>query len=177
MVVSTPNELYNSDSASSLLKGVGEMEVGMAKDNLLTRNIFSKLVKDPTKLVPGRTIKISELYLSYYFKPRRYILMHLLSRNQAALGGPFSKDLFVDASQLEESYASHEEEWQEWPLTSTDGDTAALLQHFSDHKAEFSVNTSRAQAVRPAVDGNSRKVGESSLGCNCAINIDHSFRR
>lgn len=69
----------------------------------------------------------------------------------------------MDASQLEESYASHEEEWQEWPLTSTDGDTAALLQLFSDHNVGFSVNTSRAQAVRPAVDGNSRKAGESRL--------------
>lgn len=68
MVIATPNELYNSDSASSLLKGVGEKEVGMAKDNLLSRNICSKLVKDPTKLIPGCTIKISELYLSYLFQ-------------------------------------------------------------------------------------------------------------
>lgn len=81
-------------------------------------------------------------------------------RNQGALGGQIAKDVFSDASQLEESYEIARGEWREWPLTSTDGDTAALLQLFSDHKVDFDADTSRARAARPAIEGNSRKVGQ-----------------
>ena len=83
----------------------------------------------------------------------------LCYRNQNTLGGPLAKDLFVDASQLDESYEMAKDEWREWALTSTDGDTAALLQRFSEHLVEFEVDTSHAQAARAAIDGNSRKVG------------------
>ena len=93
----------------------------------------------------------------------KYLLKQsVYNRNQNAIGGPISKELFSDASQLEDSYRVAGEEWREWPLTSTDGDTAALLQLFSDHQVEFDVDTSRARAARPAVEGNSRKVGESA---------------
>lgn len=45
-----------------------------------------------------------------------------------------AKELFIDAAQLEEAYAvDQEEEWHEWPLLSTDGDTAAILQLLSDN--------------------------------------------
>ena len=81
-------------------------------------------------------------------------------RNQSALGGLLAKDLFIDASQLEDSYARAQEFWHEWPLTSNAVDTAALLQLISDHQVETDFDTSHAQAARAAVEGNSRKVGE-----------------
>lgn len=58
----------------------------------------------------------------------------MFARNQAALGGQMAKELFSDAVQLEEAYANgQEDEWHEWPLLSTDGDTAAILQMLSDN--------------------------------------------
>ena len=49
------------------------------------------------------------------------------------MSGPIPRDTYADASQLQDSYAeiSHET-WQTWPLISTDGDSAALLQFISD---------------------------------------------
>ena len=49
------------------------------------------------------------------------------------MSGPISRDTYIDASQLEESYNEVlHGEWQTWSLLSTDGDTAALLQLISD---------------------------------------------
>lgn len=56
-------------------------------------------------------------------------------RNLAALGGSISSDLFQDAAGLEEDLAAGESDtWREWPLTATDGDSAALIQLVSDNK-------------------------------------------
>ncbi len=62
MVFGTPSEDYEPLRAANLLRSVGEEQlVSRAKDNLLSRGVLSKLVKDPNKPKPGRTLKISEM--------------------------------------------------------------------------------------------------------------------
>ena len=62
MTLSTPNEVYDSEKASQLLASVGESSVNVAAADMLERGVLSKVVRDPKKLKPGRTLKISELY-------------------------------------------------------------------------------------------------------------------
>lgn len=81
-------------------------------------------------------------------------------RNQNALVGPVSKDLLADAMQSERSFTSEQDEWREWPLISTDGDTAALLQFLSDHKLFVKFDTSQAKKRIDVLDGNSKKACE-----------------
>ncbi|KAL5495552.1 hypothetical protein ACEPAI_1015 [Sanghuangporus weigelae] len=144
MVIGTLDESYSANDAATLLHDIGKEDINTAIDNLLSRNIFSKLNRNPNKLVPGRTIKISEM-------------------NQNALGGPIAKDTFIDAFQLEDSYETAKDEWREWPLTSSDGDTVALLQLISDHQIEIEVDTSHAQTARSTLEGNSRKVDDDDI--------------
>lgn len=56
----TPNEIYDAQVATDLLESVGENSVQIATMNLLARGVLSKTVRDPQKLKPGRTLKISE---------------------------------------------------------------------------------------------------------------------
>lgn len=60
MVVATPSEWYDADGAAKMLHALGETETSMAMDNLLSQNVLSKLVRDPKRLAPGRTLKYSE---------------------------------------------------------------------------------------------------------------------
>jgi oxalate---CoA ligase len=87
----------------------------------------------------------------------------------------------LDASAFED-VISYEDDWQQWPILSTDGDVAALIQLVSEDKVrrqlvivathsrnswirqvEFRINTSQAQAARPGLDWNSKKAGLSRL--------------
>ena len=61
MVFGTPSENYVPSIGAALLRSVGEEAVSKAKDNLLSRGVLSKVVKDPQRLKPGRTLKISEM--------------------------------------------------------------------------------------------------------------------
>jgi oxalate---CoA ligase len=61
MVFGTPNESYDPSRAAALLHSVGEEAISRAKDNLLYRGVLSKVVRDPQKSKPGRTLKISEM--------------------------------------------------------------------------------------------------------------------
>lgn len=61
MVFGTPNENYAPSRGAALLRSVGEGAVSKAKDNLLSRGVLSKVVKDPQRPKPGRTLKISEM--------------------------------------------------------------------------------------------------------------------
>lgn len=67
---------------------------------------------------------------------RSYYCSHLATcnRNQNALGGPVSADLFQDAAALEDTSAQQEDPWREWPLLATDGDCAGLIQLVSENK-------------------------------------------
>ena len=61
MVFGTPHEDYDSNQASALLHDIGEQPVAIARSNLLSRGVLSKLVKVPKKSKPGRIFKISEM--------------------------------------------------------------------------------------------------------------------
>lgn len=64
MTLGTPNEAYDSDHASHLLQSAGQSSVKAAMTELLENNVLSKLVRDPKKPKPGRTLKISETCVS-----------------------------------------------------------------------------------------------------------------
>ena len=64
MVFGTPNEDYDATVAATLLEQIGQELVSKAESNLLQRNVLSKAVRDPQKSRPGRTLKISELYVN-----------------------------------------------------------------------------------------------------------------
>jgi len=61
MVFGTPNENYVPSRGAAMLRSAGKGTVTRAKDRLLSRGVLSKLVKDPQKPKPGRTLKISEM--------------------------------------------------------------------------------------------------------------------
>ena len=65
MVLGNPNETYNMDVASELLKVVGEERVKDSTTDLLNRGVLAKVVRDPARSQPGRTLKISDRYLLY----------------------------------------------------------------------------------------------------------------
>ena len=44
------------------------------------------------------------------------------------------EDLFQDAVALEDLLSQQDEAWEEWPLTASDGDTAALIELVSENK-------------------------------------------
>ncbi|KZT22146.1 hypothetical protein NEOLEDRAFT_1138493 [Neolentinus lepideus HHB14362 ss-1] len=144
IVLGTPNEVYDPDVASRMLHQISEEPVSKATANMLDRGVLSKLIRDPLKPRPGRTLKISEM-------------------NQNALGGSFSSDVFQDASALEGICSQQDGVWREWPLLATDGDVAALLELAAECKVEFKIDTTRAQAARPAIDWNSKKADDDQI--------------
>ena len=64
MALGNPNETYNADVASRLLKGVGEEPVRLTTTELLNRGVLARTIRDPTKTKPGRTLKISDKYVT-----------------------------------------------------------------------------------------------------------------
>lgn len=44
------------------------------------------------------------------------------------------EDIFQEAAALEDLLSQQDEAWQEWPLTASDGDTAALIELVSENK-------------------------------------------
>ncbi|KAF9523601.1 hypothetical protein CPB83DRAFT_821291 [Crepidotus variabilis] len=144
MVMGAPPERYNSEIAASLLKSLGHEPVSAATKGLLTRGVLSKLQRDPKKPRPGRTLKISD-------------------NNQNALGGSIEQDTFQDALLLLEEMDFGDDSWREWPLAATDGDCAALISLTSNGQVEFSVDTTTAQAARPALDWNSKKADDDQM--------------
>ncbi|KAI0935940.1 hypothetical protein AcV5_004217 [Taiwanofungus camphoratus] len=154
MTMGTPNEIYDAQVATDLLESVGENSVQIATMNLLARGVLSKTVRDPQKLKPGRTLKISE-------------------SNQNATGGSMPGDLFQDACALEEVVSQDDpHSWREWPLVSNDGDVAALLDLVSWNKVDFKIDTSHAQAARPAIDWNSKKADDDDIETSVFVHAD-----
>lgn len=60
MALGTPSDKYDSEAAALMLKGIGEQNVKMASTELLDRGVLTKLVRDPSKPKPGRTLRISD---------------------------------------------------------------------------------------------------------------------
>ncbi|KAK0478540.1 hypothetical protein IW261DRAFT_1551813 [Armillaria novae-zelandiae] len=146
IALGTPLEHYDAEGASTLLRSAAEEHiVTSATKGLVSRGVLSKLVRDHHRQKPGRQLKISDA-------------------NLAALGGCISSDLFQDAAGLEEDLAAGESDtWREWPLTATDGDSAALIQLVSDNKVDFKIDTANAQAARPMLDWNSKKADDDQI--------------
>ncbi|KAJ7770882.1 hypothetical protein DFH07DRAFT_805534 [Mycena maculata] len=142
MVVVTAQESYNAETASEILHTVGAEPVNAAQKNLLSRGVLAKRFKNPGSH-PGRQLKISDI-------------------NQNAIGGSISSDTFQDATALEE-ISVDDQAWREWPVLSTDGDTAALIQLVSDNKVDFKIDTSHAQQARVAIDWNSKKADDDHI--------------
>lgn len=65
MTLGTPNEDYDPEMASHLLHSIGEQSVQTATTQLLARGVLSKIVRDPGKAKPGRTLKISDRYVVF----------------------------------------------------------------------------------------------------------------
>ncbi|KAJ7456579.1 hypothetical protein FB451DRAFT_1048140 [Mycena latifolia] len=142
MVMGTAQEGYEAETASRMLHIIGEQTVNVAQKNLLSRGVLSRRYKNGTNH-PGRMLKISDI-------------------NQNAIGGSVSHDTFQDAATLEE-ISIDDDAWREWPLLSTDGDTAALIQLVSDNKVDFKIDTSQAQLARVAIDWNSKKADDDDI--------------
>ncbi|KAF7340022.1 B-block-TFIIIC domain-containing protein [Mycena venus] len=138
MAMGTSQESYDAQTASWMLHNVGEENVNPAQKNLLSRGVLAKRFKNPNSQ-PGRMLKISD-------------------GNQNAIGGSIPHDTFQDAAALED-ISTDDHSWREWPLLSTDGDTAALIQLVSDNKVDFKIDTTQAQGARAAIDWNSKKAG------------------
>jgi len=64
MVVGTPNERYAVETANQLLKRFGDNAVSSVAENMLERGVFSKTVRDAKKPKPGRSLKISDQYIT-----------------------------------------------------------------------------------------------------------------
>lgn len=73
-----------------------------------------------------------------------------------------SAEIFQDAAALEELLSQREDStsWREWSLLASDGDLAALIKLTSEGKVDFTVDTSHAKSVRPALDWNSKIAGK-----------------
>ncbi|KAJ7042665.1 hypothetical protein C8F04DRAFT_1390618 [Mycena alexandri] len=142
MAMGTAQDSYDAADASRALHVLGDQAVKPAQKNLLSRGVLSKRFKIPNSR-PGRQLKISE-------------------GNQNAIGGSIPHDTFQDAAALED-ISVDDQAWREWPLLSTDGDTAALIQLVSDNKVDFKIDTSQAQAARVAIDWNSKKTDDDHI--------------
>ncbi|KAF9229607.1 hypothetical protein BS17DRAFT_743885 [Gyrodon lividus] len=144
MVFGTPTELYDSDSAAHLLHSAGDQSVSLARSNLLQQGVLSKLIRDPKKPKPGRTLKISDINLN-------------------AIGGPFPRDLFQDAISLEDIAVEKVVDEMEWPLIASEGDVAALLQLVSEDQVDFTVDLTQSRAARPKIDWNSKRADDDDI--------------
>ncbi|KAI0651544.1 hypothetical protein C8Q79DRAFT_933943 [Trametes meyenii] len=146
ITLGNPNETYEPDVASQLLKELGEEPVRIATTELLSRGVLAKTVRDPAKSKPGRTLKISDSNLN-------------------ALGGQLHHEVFQDASALEELILQQEDpnQWQKWSLLATDGDAAFLIELASENRVRFDVDTSHSRSMRTAIDWNSKKADDDDI--------------
>ncbi|VDB93398.1 unnamed protein product [Peniophora sp. CBMAI 1063] len=157
MIYATPADRYNTERAQSLLLDLGQgpdahQAVALAQKRLQDLGVLSKLVYDPKKPKPGRTMKISEA-------------------NSNAIGGVISKDTFQDAATIDALYKQPGLDWQEWSLEATDGDLAMLVQATSAGTAQFRVDTSNAQEARPKLDWNSKKAVDNDIETSISVKI------
>ncbi|KAI0786110.1 hypothetical protein C8Q75DRAFT_304194 [Abortiporus biennis] len=158
MALGTPSDVYDPDVAAALLKSVGDEPVRKATVSMLDRGILSRIVRDPSKARPGRTLRISEA-------------------NQNALGGSISEDIFQDAAELEDTLTQQEgdtPEWREWSLLAVDGDAAALTELVSKNQVEFKVDTTQARSARPKLDWNSKKADDDDIETKIQIRFHAS---
>ncbi|KAG2370198.1 hypothetical protein BDR07DRAFT_1386752 [Suillus spraguei] len=152
MVFGMPAEHYDADLAAEMLHSVGDQSVSLATSNLLRRGVLSRVVRDPKKMKPGRTLKISDVNLN-------------------AIGGLIHRDLFQDAVALDEVFAEQVDS-SEWPLLASDGDTAALLQLVSEEQVNFVIDTAQLRKIRTKLDWNSKKADDDDIETNIQVRLN-----
>lgn len=125
-------------AATELLQSVGEDPVKVATERMLARGVLSKVVRDPSKSRPGRTLKISDRYVGEREGQSEALTLPLYS-NQNAIGGSVPRDIFQDAAALEDVLRQDDDPdaWREWSMLSSDGDMAALLNLVSANKVHI----------------------------------------
>ncbi|KAG1777419.1 hypothetical protein EV702DRAFT_1179524 [Suillus placidus] len=152
MVFGMSTEHYNADLAAELLHSAGDQSVSLATSNLLRRGVLSRVVRDPKKMKPGRTLKISDVNLN-------------------AIGGSIHGDLFQDAVALDEVFAEQVDSL-EWPLLASDGDTAALLQLVSEEQVNFIIDTAQLRNARTRLDWNSKKADDDDIETSIQVRLN-----
>ncbi|OAX37287.1 hypothetical protein K503DRAFT_866963 [Rhizopogon vinicolor AM-OR11-026] len=152
MVFGMPAEHYDADLAATMLHRVGDQPVSLATSNLLRRGVLSKVVRDPKKMKPGRTLKISDVNLN-------------------AIGGAVHRDLFQDAVALDYVFAEQVDS-MEWPLIASDGDTAALLQLVSEEQVNFTIDVAQLRSSRARLDWNSKKADDNDIETNIQVHLN-----
>ncbi|KAG1810103.1 uncharacterized protein HD556DRAFT_1428263 [Suillus plorans] len=152
MVFGMSSEHYDADLAAEMLHSVGDQSVSLATSNLLRRGVLSKVVRDPKKMKPGRTLKISEVNLN-------------------AIGGSIHGDLFQDAVALDEVFAEQVDSL-EWPLLASDGDIAALLQLVSEEQVNFIIDTAQSRNARTKLDWNSKKADDNDIETSIQVRLN-----
>ncbi|KAG2123565.1 hypothetical protein DEU56DRAFT_45236 [Suillus clintonianus] len=152
MVFGMPTEHYDADLAAQMLHSAGDQSVSLATSNLLRRGVLSRVVRDPKKMKPGRTLKISDVNLN-------------------AIGGSIHRDLFQDAVALDEVFAEQVDSL-EWPLLASDGDTAALLQLVSEEQVNFIIDTAQSRNARTRLDWNSKKADDDDIEASIQVRLN-----
>ncbi|KAG2045206.1 hypothetical protein BDR03DRAFT_989022 [Suillus americanus] len=152
MVFGMSTEHYDADLAAELLHSAGNQSVSLATSNLLQRGVLSRVVRDPKKMKPGRTLKISDVNLN-------------------AIGGLIHGNLFQDAVALDEVFAE-QVGILEWPLLASDGDTAALLQLVSEEQVNFIIDTAQLRNARTRLDWNSKKADDDDIETSIQVRLN-----
>lgn len=155
MVFGTPNEIYDPERGARVLRGIGKEHVSLAMSNLLTQGVLSKLVRDPKKPKPGRTLKISD-------------------NNLNIVGGPFPREFFQDANTLEDIVGEGEVDDMEWSLEAHDGDVATLMQLVSEDQVFLQVDTSHPRSVRSRIDWNSKRADDDDVETSIRVKFSSS---
>ncbi|KAI6046109.1 hypothetical protein EDC04DRAFT_1873655 [Pisolithus marmoratus] len=156
MVFGTPNETYDPDSGARVLRSIGKEHVSLAMSNLLSQGVLSKLVRDPKKPKPGRTLKISD-------------------NNLNIVGGPFPREFFQDANALEDIVGEGEVDDMEWSLEAHDGDVATLMQLVSENQVSLQVDTSRPRSLRSRIDWNSKRADDDDIETSIRVKFSTSI--
>lgn len=155
MVFGTPNEIYDPESGARVLRSIGKEHVSLAMTDLLAQGVLSKLVRDPKKPKPGRTLKISD-------------------NNLNIVGGPFPRDFFQDANTLEDIVREGEVDDMVWSLEAHDGDVATLMQLVSEDQVFLEVDTSHPRSVRSRIDWNSKRADDDDIETSIRVKFSSS---
>ncbi|KAI6169347.1 hypothetical protein EDD17DRAFT_1518170 [Pisolithus thermaeus] len=155
MVFGTPNEIYDPDGGARVLRSIGKEHVSLAMSNLLSQGVLSKLVRDPKKPKPGRTLKISD-------------------NNLNIVGGPFPREFFQDANALEDIVGEGEVDDMEWSLEAHDGDVAILMQLVSENQVSLQLDTSHPRSVRSRIDWNSKRADDDDIETSIRVKFSSS---
>ena len=67
VVFGTSNDRYDARDGSKVLESIGEQSFSVATNNLLSKGVLTKVIRDHHKKAPGRRYKISEKWAYYLY--------------------------------------------------------------------------------------------------------------